>query len=105
MGFKFELVLADSLYGESDGNFISVLNQLQLCFIVAIGSNHGIWLPKGQSIRYNKWRIFNRVFSSGNLEVRYIREIIFGKRRSIRYWQVTTDTEKLPENSTTYPLF
>jgi hypothetical protein len=24
MGFQFELVLADSLYGESDGNFISV---------------------------------------------------------------------------------
>ena len=100
MGFKFELVLADSLYGESDGNFISVLNQLQLCFVVAIRSNHGVWLPKGQSIRYNKWRKFNRVFSNGNLEVRYIREIIFGKRRSIRYWQVTTDTEKLPENST-----
>lgn len=44
MGFKFELVLADSLYGESDGNFISVLNQLQLCFVVAIRSNHGVWL-------------------------------------------------------------
>lgn len=27
MGFKFKLVLADSLYGESDGNFVSVLNK------------------------------------------------------------------------------
>jgi SRSO17 transposase len=100
MGFKFELVLADSLYGESDENFISVLNQLQLHFVVAIRSNHGVWLPKGQSVRYNKWRKFDRVFSNGNQEVRYIREIIFGRRRDIRYWQVTTDTEKLPENST-----
>ncbi len=54
MGFKFELVLADSLYGESDGNFISVLNQLQLHFVISIRSNHGVWLPKGQSVRYNK---------------------------------------------------
>ncbi|NDJ25712.1 IS701 family transposase [Nostoc sp. B(2019)] len=75
MGFKFELVLADSLYGESDGNFISVLNQLQLSFVVAIRSNHGVWLPKGQSVRYNKWRKFNRVFSNGNQEIRYIRAI------------------------------
>ncbi|MEH2072207.1 MAG: IS701 family transposase [Nostoc sp.] len=100
MGFKFELVLADSLYGESDENFISVLNQLQLNFVVAIRSNHGVWLPKGQSVRYNKWRKFDRVFSNGNQEVRYIREIIFGKRRDVRYWQITTDIEKLPENST-----
>ncbi|MFN6566775.1 IS701 family transposase [Dendronalium sp. ChiSLP03b] len=100
MGFKFELVLADSLYGESDGNFISVLNQLELHFVVAIRSNHGVWLPKGQSIRYNKWRQFDRVFSNGHQEIRYIREIIFGRRRDIRYWQITTDTEKLPENST-----
>jgi SRSO17 transposase len=100
MGLKFELVLADSLYGESDGNFISVLKQLQLSFVVAIRSNHGVWLPKGQSIRYNKWRKFNRVFSNGNQEVRYIREVIFGKRRDLRYWEITTDPEKLPENST-----
>jgi SRSO17 transposase len=98
MGFKFELVLADSLYGESDGNFISVLNQLQLHFVVAIRSNHGVWLPKGQSIRYNKWRKFDRVFSNGHQEIRHIREIIFGRQRDIRYWQITTDTEKLPEN-------
>jgi SRSO17 transposase len=30
MGFKFKLVLADSLYGESDCNFISVLNKFKL---------------------------------------------------------------------------
>jgi SRSO17 transposase len=35
MGFRFNLVLADSLYGESGKNFISVLDELNLNFIVA----------------------------------------------------------------------
>ena len=100
MGFKFSLVLADSLYGESDGNFISVLNELKLDFAVAIRSNHGAWLPPGQTVRYNKWRKFLRIFSDGTDEVRYIREIIFGKRHAIQYWQITTDTDTLPENFT-----
>ena len=100
MGFKFELVLADSLYGESDTNFISVLNELKVHFAVAIRSNHGVWLPAGQRVRYNKWRKFERVFSNGKKELRYIREIIFGKKRSVQYWQITTDIDKLPENST-----
>ncbi len=115
MGFKFSLVLADSLYGESAGNFISVLNELKLNFAVAIRSNHGVWLPPGQTVRYNKWhasrlnggnprtalaRKFYRVFSDGKTEVRYIRQIIFGKRNAIQYWQITTDTDTLPENST-----
>ncbi|MBF2062503.1 IS701 family transposase [Fischerella thermalis] len=100
MGFKFQLVLADSLYGESDSNFLSVLYELQLDFVVAIRSNHGVWLPKGQKVRYNRWRPYNRVFSDGKQEKRYIREIVFGKRRALQYWQVTTDPETLPENST-----
>ena len=35
-------------------------------------------------------------------KIRYIREIIFGKKREIRYWQVTDNTEMLPPNSTFY---
>lgn len=31
---------------------------------------------------------------------RYIREIIFGKRRMTQFWQITTDKETLPKNST-----
>jgi len=100
MGFKFSLVLADSLYGESDGNFISVLNELRLDFAVAIRSNHGAWLPPGETIRYNKWRKSIRVFSDDKTEIRYIRQIIFGKRHTIQYWQITTDVDTLPENST-----
>jgi SRSO17 transposase len=100
LGFKFELVLADSLYGESDSNFLSVLNELKLSFVVAIRSNHGVWLPCGVTIRYNKWRKFNRIFSTGKTEVRYIREIIYGKRRQLRYWEITTDPTTLPEGKT-----
>jgi SRSO17 transposase len=102
MGFKFKLVLADSLYGESDSNFISVLCQLQLNFVVAIRSNHGVWLPQHQKVRHNRWRPYHRIFSDGKQEKRYIREIVFGKRHSIQYWQVTTDPETLPQNSTWY---
>ena len=45
IGFRFKLVLADSLYGESHSTFINVLNELQLNYAVAIRSNHGVWLP------------------------------------------------------------
>ena len=37
MGFRFNLVLADSLYGESGTNFISVLDELDLTYLVAHG--------------------------------------------------------------------
>jgi SRSO17 transposase len=50
-GFRFEVVLADSLYGESS-NFVSELEQLHLKYVVAIRSNHGVWLPPGQRVRY-----------------------------------------------------
>ncbi len=100
LGFQFELVLADSLYGESDSNFISVLDELKLKYVMAIRSNHGVWLPAGERIRYNKWRKFNRVFSNGKTEIRYIREIIFGHRQTQRYWEITTDPITVPEETT-----
>jgi len=40
MGFRFSLVLADSLYGESGSGFVNVLYELKLDFAVAIRSNH-----------------------------------------------------------------
>lgn len=54
MGFEIELVLADSLYGESEATFLGCLEELKLNFIVAIRSNHGVWLPKGQMVRQNR---------------------------------------------------
>lgn len=64
--------------------------------------NHGVWLPQGERVRYNCWRIFERAFSDGTHEERYIREIVFGKgkKRLIRYWEITTDPATLPANST-----
>jgi len=56
MGFRFSLVLADSLYGES-GGFVNVLYELKLDFAVAIRSNHAVWLPRKQTVRHNRWKI------------------------------------------------
>jgi len=104
LGFKFELVLADSLTSESDVNFISILSKFKLNYLVAIRSNHGVWLPQGQNVRHNKWRKFELIFSNKETETRYIREIIFGKRRPRQYWQITTDPETLPDSSTWYVM-
>lgn len=98
-GFQVDLVLADCLYGES-GDFITELLQLQLPFVVAIRRNHGVWLGPSERVRATRWRTFDRVFSNGERETRYIREIVFGKRHTIRYYQVTTDPQTLPAEST-----
>jgi len=58
----------------------------------------------GQRVRQNKWRKFNRNFSDQTQEERCIREIIFGKKGYRRYWEVTTDPETLPKNSTWYVM-
>lgn len=104
MGFRFELVLADSLYGESGSNFIRVLEKLELPYIVAIRSNHGVWLPQEQEVTAEPWVQFIRTFSNGETEVRYRREIIYGTRGTIRYWQMTTDPQTLPDNSTVFVM-
>jgi SRSO17 transposase len=87
-GFKIKLVLADSLYGES-GDVIGLLEQLKLSYIVAIRSNHGVLMPPGAKKRYNQWRAYQQHLSQKKTETRYIREIIFGKRRKVRYYQIS----------------
>jgi SRSO17 transposase len=104
MGFRFKLVLADSLYGESGSSFVDVLYQLKLPFVVAIRTNHALWLPHEQAVRCNRWRKYERVFSNGKTELRYIREIIFGKRRAQQLWELTTDPDTLPKNATWYVM-
>ncbi len=81
-------MLADSLYGES-GDVIGTLQQLGLHFIVAIRSNHGVWLAPGQRVRYNGWKPYQQQLSHRQFESRCIREIIFGKRQRLRYYQIT----------------
>jgi SRSO17 transposase len=104
MGFKFNLVLADSLYGESGKTFIQSLNEQNLKYIVAIRSSHYVKLLPRQRVQYLKWHKFQRVYCDLSQEARFIREIIFGKRGEVRYWQITTDTEQLPGNSTWYVM-
>lgn len=97
MGFQIKRVLADSLYGESSSNFLSVIEDLKIEYAVAIRSNHGVWLPQGQKVRANKWREFEHQRADGQTEKRWIREIIYGRRRLIQYWEITTDKETIPE--------
>jgi len=104
MGFEIELVLADSLYGESESKFLRCLESLKINFAVAIRRNHGVWLPEGQTVRCNRWRKFDRTFSDKTQELRYVREIVFGKKRSRRFWEITTDPKTMPENSTWYVM-
>ncbi|WP_375515988.1 IS701 family transposase, partial [uncultured Nostoc sp.] len=102
-GFNIKLVLADSLYGESS-QFIRKIAEYNLDYVVSIRCDHGVWLPVGQSVRANKWCKFERTFSNQKSETRYIREIIYGKKRAITYWEITTDTETMPENSTSFVM-
>jgi SRSO17 transposase len=103
LGFKIELVLTDSFYGESS-SFVGFLDQLQLPWIVAIRSNHGVWMPSEVEIEYSDWHRFERVFSDGTTEERYIQETIFGRRFQQRYWTLTTDPVQLPPNSTWFVM-
>lgn len=103
LGFKFDLVLADSLYGES-GTFITVLKKYSLLYVVAIRSNHGGWLPPGEDVTYGEWKRFYRIFTNGTIEYRYIQEIRFGERKPVTYWKITTDQELPPKNQTWYVM-
>jgi len=104
MGFRFELVLADSLYGESKVNFVNVLDELKLPYILAIRSNHALWLPQEQQVYQEPWQEFKRTFSNGTTELRYMAEVIYGQRRRKQYWLLTTDPETLPDNSTSFVM-
>ncbi len=61
-------------------------------------------MPASQGIRANKWCKFERTFSNQKSEARYIREIVYGKKRFITYWEITTDPETMPENSTSFVM-
>lgn len=100
-GFAVDLVLADAMYGER-GPCIQTLTDLGLSYVVAIRRNHGMLLPRDQHIRLTRWRKWQRVLSDGATETRYIREIIYGVRRDIRFYEVTSDPEKLPVATTRF---
>jgi len=99
LGFEFSVVLADCLYGESP-EFISALHRLKLQSVVAIRSNHAVWLLPGQRVRQTRFRPFERVFTDGTSQERFIRETIYGTRQAVRYYQITTDPQTLPPETT-----
>jgi len=101
LGFKIKLVLADSLYGES-GDVIGILEKLNLQFIVAIRSNHTVLMSPGARVRYNRWHGYLQQLSHRQPEQRFIREIIFGKRRSLRYFQITKDDSPDPQGDNSW---
>ena len=68
--------------------------------MVALRSNHGVWMLPGQRIRQTRWRPFVRVFTDGSTEQRFLRETVYGTRRSVRYYQITTDPLTLPPETT-----
>lgn len=98
LGFVIEQVLADSLYGESEA-VIRCLEKLQLPYIVAIRSNHGVLMTKGQRVRYNRWRAYDQPLAEHPSERRHIREIIFGHRRKVRYYQITKGSTDTPDKA------
>lgn len=104
MGFNIKLVLADSFYGESHSSFISILEKLGIEYAVAIRQNHGVWLPKETKVRANKWRAFKHKRWDGQEETRYVREIIYGRKREIQYWDITTDQENLTSSNTWFVM-
>ena len=76
-------------------------------------------MPSNQKVRANRWCKFQRTFSNQKAvrprvgerrkgtrtkrsETRYIREIIYGQKRAVTYWQITTDPKTMPENSTSF---
>jgi SRSO17 transposase len=99
LGFRFSVVLADSQYGESS-EFTSALHRLGLPYVVAIRSNHGVWMRPGPRIRQTRWRPFERVFTDGRTDQRFLRETIYGTRQPVRYYQITTDPQTLPPETT-----
>jgi SRSO17 transposase len=102
-GCAFSVVLADSLYGES-GEFTAALHRRGLSYVVAIRENHSVWTFPGQRQRYTTWRPYARVFTDGTSEERFIREIVFGARHSMRYYQLTTDPITQPKETTWYVM-
>jgi len=83
---------------------LSILEEFGIEYAVAIRSNHAVSMAPGQRVRRNRWQEFERIHSNGEREKRYVREIIFGKRRQVRYWQITTDKDTVPEETTWYVM-
>lgn len=95
-GFKIKLILADSMYGDED--VIGALNQLKLDFIVAIRSNHPVWLLPEQRVQYSRWFVYEQTLPYRQSDLRFIREIIFSQRCPLRYYQISKNIDPDPKS-------
>lgn len=84
--------------GES-GDVISTIRQMGWPYIVAIRSNHAVLVGPGQRIRYNRWRAYDQPLLNRPTQRRYVREIIFGARRWVRYFQITKGATENPQQA------
>ncbi|MBD2773720.1 IS701 family transposase [Iningainema tapete] len=100
-GFNFDLVLADSLYGESP-TFVSALTKYEKHYLLAIRSNNKELVSPLQTAPNGEWSEFERVFNNGKQEKRSIQQITFDLEKPETYWRITTDPEQLPKNQTWY---
>jgi len=100
LGFKFDVVLADCLYGESK-TFRRNLDDLELKYIVAVRSNHQAW-AESENMKSSSWYTFDRIFSNGKEQIYYIQEIICPSEKDIKYWKITKDILKERKNTTWY---
>jgi SRSO17 transposase len=103
LGFNIAQVVADSLYGESS-TFLGALATMELPFIVAIRSNHGVWLPPEQDVYSEAWTSYDQPLAEKPTERRYIREIIFGERRTTRYYEITKGSTEDPKQADTWQI-
>jgi hypothetical protein len=51
-------------------------------------------------VRRTRWRPFERLFTDGRTEQRFLREIVFGQRQTTRSFEITTDPAMLPPETT-----
>ena len=103
-GFRIKRVLADSLYGESRSNFLREIENLGIEYAVSIRSNHGVWLPETDTVSETPWQSFQHVTWNKTEETRYIREIIYGKRRALRYWVITKEKTDISTDISWYVM-
>lgn len=104
-GFHFNMVLADSSPDDS-GNLLIALRHLELRYVIAIRYNHvtndeyGDWSFPGKRLWRNRWRPLGYGLIDRSMELCFIREIIVGSRKDMRFIQITSDPATLPPRAT-----
>lgn len=89
-------VLAERLYGES-GEFTSALSRVG---VPLWSPSAPVWTATGERQRQTRWRAFDRTRTDGPSERRSLQELLFGRRRRVRFCCITTDPVQVPPETT-----